>query len=108
LRIYVVNNNRLDHALRASVWVGGTNWALFGNWDHARVFGGVTVYGGGGGEDDVVDIVLLHAAEEGNSSTNIDTVVFERYLGGLANGLAQESVCAKDWNYWVYTLRAAK
>jgi hypothetical protein len=31
--------------------------------------------------------VLLHAAKEGNGSTNIHTIVFERDFGGLAYGL---------------------
>jgi len=87
LGIYVIRNDQLDCALRASVWVGRANGAVLGNGNHARVLGGITVDGRGGGEDDVVDIVLLHAAEEGDGSADIDTVVFEGDLSRFTDCL---------------------
>ncbi len=87
LSVYAISNDKLDCALGSSVWISWANWAVFGDGNHVWHTGRIAVDGRGRGENDVGDIVLLHAAKEGNGSTNIHTIVFERDFGGLAYGL---------------------
>lgn len=87
LRIDMIRDDIFNHALRAAVWVGRTDWAVLGDGNHVGDTGGIAIDGRGGGEDDVGDIVFGHAAEEGDSAAHIDAVVFERDLGGFANRL---------------------
>lgn len=64
LRVDVVRDDFLNHALCSPVWVCWANWAVFGDWDHVGHLGRiVAVDSGRGGEDDIGDIVLDHAAE---------------------------------------------
>jgi hypothetical protein len=67
--------------------VGGTERALFGDGDHVGEAGGIAVDGCGGGEDDVGHVVLLHAAQQAEGAEDVDAVVLERDLAGLADGL---------------------
>ena len=87
LRIYVVCDNTLDHGLGAAVWVGGADGAVLRDGDHVLPFCGVAVDGGGGGEDDVRDGVFSHTAQENDGAIDVHAVIFERLLGGLADGL---------------------
>lgn len=87
LRIYVVGDYKLDHGLSTSIRVGGADWAVLRDWDHVLPFCGIAVNGRGGGEDDIWDRVFLHAAQEDYCAVDVNTVVFERLLRGLADGL---------------------
>lgn len=90
LSVDEVGDRSLDGELGVSVRVGGTERALFGDGDHVGETSGVAVDGGGAGEDDVVDIVLLHGAEEVDGAVDVDEVVVEGFLAGLADGLIDQ------------------
>lgn len=83
----VIRDNRLNHALRATIRVRRPNWAVLGDGYHVWYSGRIAIDGRGGGEDDVGDIVLDHAPEQIDGSTNIDTVVLDWDFGGFANSL---------------------
>jgi hypothetical protein len=87
LSFNVIGNNQFNCALGASVRVGWTYWAVLGNGNHVGKSSRITVHSRGGGEDDIGNIVFGHAPEESDGSANIDTVVFERNLGGFADCL---------------------
>lgn len=100
----MVGDHELDGGFRATVWICGADWAVLWDGDHAGMLGGVAVDGCGGGEDDVGDVVRCHGAEEGDGTTDINAVVFERDFGGLANclvsvlifGLVEERVFREE------------
>ena len=54
---------------------------------HVRESGGIAIDGRRRGEDDIGDVVLAHRAQERDRAADVDAVVFERYLAGLADGL---------------------
>lgn len=54
---------------------------------HVRKTGRIAIHGRRRGEDDIGNVVLAHRPQEGNRAADIDAVVFERYLAGLADGL---------------------
>ena len=87
LGLDMVGNNSLDHHLGMTICVGGADGAVFGNGNHARDAGGITIDSSGGREDDVGDIVLGHRTEQGDAAADIDTVVLEWDFARLANGL---------------------
>jgi hypothetical protein len=95
LRRDEVLDDVLDHGLGAAVRVRGADRAVLGDGDHVLEPGRVTVDRSGRGEDNVGDIVLGHGAEEGDGAADIDAVVLERDLGGLANGLDRELLSAE-------------
>ena len=87
LGLDVVRDDRLDHDLCLAICVCGANRALLWNGNHVGDAGGIAVDGGGRGEDDVGDIVLLHAAQQRDAAADIDAVVLERDVAGLADSL---------------------
>lgn len=87
LSVNKVCDDILNHGLGAAVGVGGPDGAMLGDGDHVGEAGGIAVDGGGGGEDDVVDVVALHGAEKSDAAADIDTVVLEGNLAGLADSL---------------------
>lgn len=87
LRLDVVGDDHLDGGLCAAVGVRGADGAALRDGDHVREARGVAVDGGRGGEDDVGDGVPGHGAEEGHGAADVDAVVLEGDLGGLADGL---------------------
>lgn len=87
LGIDVVLDDLLDHELGPAIGVCWASRAGLGDGNHVGEAGGVAVDGSGRGEDDVGDIVLGHRAQQGDASANIDTVVLQRDLAGLANSL---------------------
>lgn len=82
-----VGDGGLDGELGVAVGVGGTQRAVLGDGDHVGEAGGITVDGGGAGEDNVGDIVLDHGAQEVDGAVDVDQVVVQGLLAGLANGL---------------------
>jgi hypothetical protein len=82
-----VFDDALDGGFCAAVDVGWADGAVLWDGDHVGDAGRVAVDGGGRGEDDVCDIVLGHGGEERDRATDVDFVVGEGDLGGLANGL---------------------
>lgn len=89
LSVDEVGDDVLNHGLGAAVGVGRADWAVLGDGDHVGDAGSIAVDGGGGGEDNVVDVVALHGAEEGDAATDIDAVVLEGDLAGLADSLKE-------------------
>lgn len=87
LGIDQVGDGGLDSELGVAVGVGGTQRAVLGDGDHVGEAGGITVDGGGAGEDNVGDIVLDHGAQEVDGAVDVDQVVVQGLLAGLANGL---------------------
>jgi hypothetical protein len=87
LRVDVVGDHGLDAELCVAVRVGGAQRALFGDGDHVGEASGIAVDGCGGGEDNVGHVVLLHAAQQAEGAEDVDAVVLERDLAGLADGL---------------------
>lgn len=87
LGVNKVGDNVLDHGLGAAVCVGRSNGAVLRDRDHVGETSRIAVDSSGGGEDDVIDVVALHGAEQGDTATDIDTVVFERDLARLADSL---------------------
>lgn len=87
LGIDQVGDGGLDSELGVAVGVGGTQRAVLGDGDHVGEAGGITVDGGGAGEDNVGDIVLDHGAQEVDGAVDVDQVIVQGLLAGLANGL---------------------
>lgn len=87
LGVDVVFDDLLDHVLGPAVGVCWASRAGLGDGDHVGEPGRVAIDGGGRGEDDVGDIVLGHGAQQGNAAADIDTVVLQRDLAGLAHSL---------------------
>lgn len=87
LGIDQVGDGGLDSELGVAVGVGGAQRAVLGDGDHVGEAGGITVDGGGAGEDNVGDIVLDHGAQEVDGAVDVDQVVVQGLLAGLANGL---------------------
>ena len=82
-----IGDGGLDSELGVAVGVGGTQRALLGDGDHVGEASGITVDGGGAGEDDVGDIVLDHGAQEVDGAVDVDEVVVQGLLAGLADSL---------------------
>lgn len=82
-----VGDGGLDGKLGVAVGVGGAQRALLGNGDHVGEAGGIAVDGGRAGEDNVGDIVANHRAQEVDGAVDIDQVVVQGLLAGLANSL---------------------
>lgn len=112
LSVDKVGDDVLNHGLGAAVGVGRPNGAMLGDRDHVGEAGGIAVDGGGGGEDDVVDVVALHGAEKSDAAADIDTVVLEGNLAGLADSLRMVLTGVKAgtvaWTGGQLALRAAK
>lgn len=87
VRLDMIFDHHLNHHLGSSVRVGWADRTVLGNRDHALVLGGVPVNGCRRREYNVLDIVLLHCAEESDSATDIDAVVFNWLFGGFSHGL---------------------
>lgn len=87
LRLDEIRNDQFDRALCASIRVGGANGAVLGDGDHVGHSSGIAVDGRGRREYDVGHVVLGHASEEGDRSSHIDAIVFQRDLAGLAHSL---------------------
>ncbi|KKA16122.1 hypothetical protein T310_10320, partial [Rasamsonia emersonii CBS 393.64] len=88
LRVDEVRDGRLNNELGVSVGVRGAQGALLGDGDHVREARRVTIDSGRAGEDNVGDIVALHSAEQVDRAVDVDMVVVERPLAGLADSLA--------------------
>jgi hypothetical protein len=73
--------------LCVSVRVGGAQWAVFGNGNHALEACGIAVDGGRGREDNVGDIVAGHGLQKGDGTADVDAPVLERDLARLADSL---------------------
>ena len=86
----MVGDDQFYHALRASVWIGGANWAVLRDRNHVWDSSRIAVDSRGRGEDNVRNIVLGHAAEERDGSANVNTVVFEWDLGGFSDRLGSK------------------
>lgn len=82
-----VGDGGLDGELGVAVGVGGAQRAVLRDGDHVGEAGGIAVDGGGAGEDNVGDIVLDHGPQEVNGAVDVDHVVVQGLLAGLANGL---------------------
>lgn len=93
----VILDNALDHRLCAAVCVGRANRAVLWDGNHVGEASGIAVDGGGRGEDDVGDIVIGHGAHQGDATADIDAVVLEGDLAGLANGLRNSVSFAQSW-----------
>ena len=87
LGLDVVGDDHLVDGLGAAVGVRWADGAALGDGDHVREARGVAVDGGGRGEDDVGDVVLGHGAQERHGAADVDAVVLEGDLAGLADGL---------------------
>lgn len=87
-----VGDGGLDGELGVTVGVGGTEGALLGDGDHVGEAGSITVDGSGAGEDNVGDIVADHGAQETQSAVDVDHVVVQGLLAGLADGLEGSEV----------------
>lgn len=92
LSIDLVGDDILDDGLGAAVGIGRTDRAVLGDGDHVLESGSIAIDGSTGGEDNVGDIVPLHRAHQTDRTTDIDTVVLERDLARLANGLESSEV----------------
>jgi hypothetical protein len=114
----VVGDDLLNHDLGSAVGVGGVDGAVLGDGDEdalalfVLVGAGVAVDGGRGREDNVAGVLAAaHGAQQGDAAADIDAVVLEGDLAGLANGLADKHVSNHTslnslWHR--LTLRAAK
>lgn len=91
-----VGDGGLNSELGVAVGVGRTQRAVLGDGDHVGEAGGIAVDGGGAGEDNVGDIVLDHGAQEVDGAVNINQVVVQGFLAGLANGLNWDN-CVSYW-----------
>ena len=60
---------------------------MLGYGNHVREPGGIAVHCCGRGEDNVCDVVLGHCTKESDGAANVDAIVFERDVGGLAYSL---------------------
>jgi len=81
-------HTHLNHHLGSSVRVSGTNGASLWDGDHVWMSRSVTINGGRRRKHNVLHAIRFHGAEERDSSSDIDTVVFNRDLGRLSNRLA--------------------
>jgi hypothetical protein len=100
LRVDMVGDHGLDAKLRVAVRVGRTERALLGDGNHVGEACGVAVDGRGGREDDVGHVVFLHAAQQAEGAKDVDAVVLERDLAGLANSLVSLSACLFVWSFF--------
>ena len=82
-----VGDGGLNGELGVSVGVGRAQRTLLRNGDHVGETSGITVDGGRAGEDDVGDIVADHGAEQVDGAVDVDQVVVQGLLAGLANSL---------------------
>lgn len=82
-----VGDGGLDGELGVTVGVGGAQRALLGDGDHVGEAGSIAVDGGRAGEDNVGDIVTNHRPQEVDGTVDVDQVVVQRLLAGLANSL---------------------
>lgn len=87
LRLDVVGDDHLNDRLGATIGIRGANGTRLGDRNHVGEAGGVAIYRGRGGEDNVGDVVLRHGAKKGDGAADIDAIVLEGDLSGLANGL---------------------
>lgn len=85
----MIRDTHLNGRLGATIGVGWSNGAMFRDRDHVGDSGGISVDGGRGREDDVCHIVLGHAAEEGDRTADVDTVVFKGLFARFSNGLVE-------------------
>ena len=81
-------HTHLNHHLSSSVRVSRTDGASLWDGDHVWISRGVTINGSRGRKYNVLHAIRFHGAEERDSSSDIDTVVFNRNLGRLSNRLA--------------------
>lgn len=105
-----VGDGGLNGNLGVTVGVGGAQRALLGDGDHVGETGGIAVDSGGAGEDNVGDVVADHRAQKVDGAVDVDHVVVQGLLAGLADGLIKSMsvlpliVTRQE----VPTLRAAK
>ena len=91
LRIDMISDDIFNCALGASVWVCGSNWAMF--WDRNHVWNSsrITIDGGGRREDDIGDVIFAHASQKRDCAANVDAIVFEWDFGRFSNCLSHKS-----------------
>ena len=87
LSMNVVRNDRFDGGFGAAIDVGWANGTVLWDGNHVGETSGIAIDGCRGREDNVAHIVLAHRAEKCDASIDVDTVVFQRNLSGLANRL---------------------
>ena len=87
LSLDVISDAGFDSGFCAAVRVRGTNWTVFGDWNHVWEACGVAIDGCRRGEDNVGDIVRGHGGEEVDCAVNVCAVVFKRDFGGFADCL---------------------
>ena len=80
----MIGDDSLVRGLRATIRVGGPNWAVFGDRNHVLETGSVTVDGSRRREDDVGDIVTCHGAEKADGAVDVRAVVLQRNLARFA------------------------
>lgn len=87
LSVNVISDDQLDCALGSSIWVGGTDRAVFGNGNHVWYAGRISIDSRRGREDDIRDIVLGHRSQEGDGASDIHAIILEGDLGRFSNSL---------------------
>lgn len=87
-----VGDGVLNGELGVTVGVCRAKRALLRDGNHVREASGIAVDGGRAGEDDVGDIVADHRAQEVDGAVDVDHVVVEGLLAGLADGLEGSEV----------------
>jgi hypothetical protein len=91
LCVDVVGDHSLDTELGVSVRVGGTKRALLRDGNHVGEACSIAIDCRGRREDNVGHVVLLHAAQQAERPIDVNAVVVERDLAGLADGLSSLS-----------------
>lgn len=82
-----VGDGGLNGELCVAVGVGGAQRALLGDGNHVGEAGGIAVDGGGAGENNVGDVVADHRAQKVDGAVDVDHVVVQGLLAGLADSL---------------------
>lgn len=106
-----VGDGGLNGELGVAVGVGGAQRALLGDGDHVGEAGGIAVDSRGAGENNVGDVVADHRAQKVDGAVDVDHVVVQGLLAGLADGLINSMSAPPSiaqGNQKSHTLRAAK
>lgn len=87
LGLNMISDQGLDCSFCATIWICGTDGAMF--WDGNHVFEtcSIAVDGGRGGEDDVGDIMTSHRREQADGAIDVCPPIFQRNLSRFAYGL---------------------
>jgi len=85
----VIRNNQFIGELCISIRIRGSERTSLGDWYHVFKSRSISVYSGGRREDDVGYIVLGHGPEQAYCAEDVDAIVLQGFLAGLADSLHQ-------------------